>query len=230
MPARGDRNAVSGRRNARPIPADAGRTGEPTVTVVRPSPGNSVSLPDVRRPLDRAAVDAWVRSTLPRAIAFASGLLRHDRECAEDIVHDCYCRLLAKADEYNLPEDGIRLLFRAITNACIDRSRRRKPISLSAFAGNEDDDLSYEPADVRTPEPWANATHAELRQAVQSALDELPPVQRAAIELRSLGQSLDDIGIALGVTANHAGVLVHRARQAMQRRMGLMDTDGQKTV
>ena len=68
---------------------------------------------------DSGYADAWVLSTLPRAVAYAAGLL-HDRASAEDVVHDCYCRLLRRADVYDLPRDGTRLLFRAITNACID--------------------------------------------------------------------------------------------------------------
>jgi DNA-directed RNA polymerase specialized sigma24 family protein len=47
----------------------------------------------------------------------------------------------------------------------------------------------------------------------------LPITQRAALELKSLGQSLEEIGAALRVSANNAGVLVHRARQAMARRL-----------
>ena len=45
----------------------------------------------------------------------------------------------------------------------------------------------------------------------------LPETQRAALELKSLGHSLQDIADALGVSPSNAGVLVHRARQAMSR-------------
>src|SRR5262245_30361949 len=51
------------------------------------------------------AVDAWVRETLPRAVAYARSLLR-DLPAAEDVAHDCYCRLLRRADIYDLPRDG----------------------------------------------------------------------------------------------------------------------------
>ena len=54
-----------------------------------------------------------------------------------------------------------------------------------------------------------------MKYLVARGLARLPVTQRAALELRSLGSSLEEIGEALGVTANHAGVLIHRARQAM---------------
>ena len=166
---------------------------------------------------DSGDADAWVLSTLPRAVAYAAGLLR-DRASAEDIVHDCYCRLLRKADVYDLPRDGTRLLFRAITNACIDVSRGRGPVG--SYDQWEDDRRSLELADVSAAEPWRQMEHRELQEAIGRGLDELPPMQRAAIELKSMGHSLQEIAEALGVTLSNAGVLIHRGRQALARRIG----------
>jgi RNA polymerase sigma-70 factor, ECF subfamily len=162
--------------------------------------------------------DAWVLSTLPRAVAYAAGLLR-DRASAEDVVHDCYCRLLRKADVYDLPRDGTRLLFRAITNACIDVSRGRGPVE-SYDQWKDDAGRSVEFADRSAAEPWRQLEHRELQEAIGRGLDELPLTQRAAIELKSMGHSLQEIAEALGVTPSHAGVLIHRGRQALARRIG----------
>ena len=46
-------------------------------------------------------------------------------------------------------------------------------------------------------------------------LARLPDNLRAALEMKSLGHSLQEIAAALDITANHAGVLIHRARQAL---------------
>ena len=81
--------------------------------------------------------EAWVLATLPRALAFATSLLR-DRALAEDVAHDCYVRLLAKADTYDLARDGTKLLYKAITNACIDKNYRdRRLLSLEVEALGE---------------------------------------------------------------------------------------------
>ena len=164
------------------------------------------------------AADGWVLATLPRALAFAAGLLK-DRQQAEDVVHDCYCRLLARADVYDLPRDGAKLLFRSITNACVD-ARRRRP-TLSLYAADDDDadapGRMRELADRRAQEPWQLADHDDLRRAVTAGLERLPVAQRAAVELRSLGHSLEEIAAALNVTPSNAGVLVHRGRQALAR-------------
>ena len=162
------------------------------------------------------AADAWVLSTLPRALAFAIGLVR-DRAAAEDVVHDCYCRLLRKADAYDLPRDGAKLLFRAITNACVDLSRKRS--GATSYDQWDESGRSADLPDRAAEEPLRQLERRELEEAIGVGLDQLPLPQRAALELKSIGHSLQEIGEALGVTANNAGVLVHRARQALARHM-----------
>jgi RNA polymerase sigma-70 factor, ECF subfamily len=168
-------------------------------------------------PDEAGDADAWVLSTLPRAVAYAAGLLR-DRASAEDVVHDCYCRLLRKADVYDLPRDGTRLLFRAITNACIDASRARGPAG--SYDRWADDGRPAEFEDRSAAEPWRQMESRELQEAIGRGLGELPLAQRAAIELKSMGHSLREIAEALGVTPSNVGVLIHRGRQALARRIG----------
>lgn len=162
---------------------------------------------------DAQALDAWVLATAPRAVAYATSLLR-DRHQAEDVVQDCYCRLLQKAEVYDLPGSGVKLLFKAITRACINlTTRRRKVLSLQGRDGHDSD--GWEVCDTRAETPDQVLAHRELEQAVSGALARLPVPQRAALELRSLGHSQQEIADLLEITPSHAGVLVHRARQAM---------------
>jgi RNA polymerase sigma-70 factor, ECF subfamily len=166
----------------------------------------------------RPAREAWVLATLPRAVAFATSLLR-DRAIAEDVVHDCYVRLLEKADTYDLPADGTKLLYRAITNACIDRNYRdRRLLSLEvATAGGSAGNTP--PSDTRSGDPHELAAHRELEEALACELNRLTVAQRGALELRSLGYSLEEIAEALGISSSHAGVLVHRARKTLAERL-----------
>jgi RNA polymerase sigma-70 factor (ECF subfamily) len=171
---------------------------------------NDADTHDARDP------DAWVLATAPEATAYAVSLL-HDRNVAEEIVQDCYCRLLQKADVYDLRRDGRRLLFRSVTNACISYTTRARPAA--SLDGTGGDDLRGLVAD-RNAEPAERVLmRRELEEAIADGLRALPITQRAALELKSLGQSLEEIGAALRVSANNAGVLVHRARQAMARRL-----------
>ncbi|MHC5543881.1 RNA polymerase sigma factor [Singulisphaera rosea] len=184
-----------------------------------PSRQMTVSVPSYPRLSDvepegsrsEADLSSWVLATAPRAVAYATSLLR-DREKAEDVVQDCYCRLLAKASVYDLPVDGLKLLLTAVSNACINlKTRRRSVFSLFRKDGRETD---VEDRSVQAP--GKNLLDRELAEAIASGLAKLPLRQRAALELKSQGHSLQDVAEILRVSPSNAGVLIHRARTAME--------------
>ena len=72
----------------------------------------------------RDDLGAWVLATFPGATAYAASLPR-DREAAEDVVQECYCRLLEKADVYDLPRDGAKILYRGVVRATPTADQRR---------------------------------------------------------------------------------------------------------
>jgi RNA polymerase sigma-70 factor (ECF subfamily) len=159
----------------------------------------------------------WMVDILPRAVAYASSLLK-DRSVADDVVHDCICRLILKADVYDLKLDGAKLLYRAVTHACFNHnSRERLHISLDGRGSS--DSRAFEIEDRRMIAPVQPLLDRELERAIADALARLPMAQRAALELKSLGQSQQEIAEALETTLSNAGVLIHRARQAMARQL-----------
>jgi RNA polymerase sigma-70 factor (ECF subfamily) len=160
-------------------------------------------------------VKAWLAECLPRAVAYARSLVRDSSE-ADDVVQQCVYRLLKRAAAYDLPRDGSRLLFRAMTNECINRTTRGSlAFSLDA-PDHEGRPWGHSIGDSRAEQPIEIVLTDELGQILDAALDRLPVAQRAALQLKSLGHSLDEIADSLSITANHAGVLVHRARQAVR--------------
>ncbi len=181
------------------------------LNVVRPDePTPGAPVPGGTIPPD-ADLSDWVRATAPRAVAYATSLVR-DRATAEDLVQDCYCRLLAKQDVYDLRSDGLKILMRSVSNACLTWKARRRPF-LSIFGPKGE---PPEVADPATPEPGRAMLGRELSDAIQAGLSRLPIQQRAALELRSLGHSLAEVAEILEITSSHAGVMIHRARAAME--------------
>jgi RNA polymerase sigma-70 factor (ECF subfamily) len=77
------------------------------------------------------------------------------------------------------------------------------------------DEVGDDPPDPATVAPAERLVHKELAEAVAVGLQTLPPQQRAALELKSLGHSQQEIAEILDVSPSNAGVLVHRARQAL---------------
>jgi RNA polymerase sigma-70 factor (ECF subfamily) len=159
-------------------------------------------------------LDGWIALALPGAVAYASSLLG-DREQAEDIVQDCVCRLLAHAARYDLPRDGRKLLFRAITNACINRqTRTRKTLSLDEH-GRQPGGGAWGVEDTAAIPPLALALADELRQAIGQGLQTLPLRHRCVLEVSSLGWGADEIGQMLDLQTQNVRVILFRARKAM---------------
>lgn len=153
---------------------------------------------------------AWVMHSAPRALAYAITLVRNET-IAEDLVQDCYQRLLARAEHYDLPVDGEKLLFRSITNACINWTQRhRRHVSLDG-AGST--------AVASTGDPVQTAMAGELSDAVDEALADLPVNQRAAVELHALGHSAVEIAEILDTTSGNVRVLLHRGREQLAGRL-----------
>lgn len=170
------------------------------------------------RPRSDDQLDAWIASTVQRALAFALTLVR-SRPDAEDIVHDCYGRLLARAAVYDLPRDGSRLLFKAIMNACINWTQRRPPtVSLQQSEQRDAADPRWL-ADRSDAGPAEQAMQRELDEAIRSALNELPVSQRAVVELRSMGHSLVEIAEILEISHDNARARLHRGREQLEARL-----------
>jgi RNA polymerase sigma factor (sigma-70 family) len=171
-------------------------------------------------PGSQSGLNAWVRASWPRAVVYARSLL-HDHPAAEDVVQDCFCNLLRKADVYDLPRDGVPLLMKSVTNACLKKITRARPtISLNADApGADGAPNGIDPVDASGAEPPRIVLYAELERAIEAALAELPEVQRAAIELKGLGHSLREIAAILEVSTSNAGVMIHRGRQTLAQQL-----------
>jgi RNA polymerase sigma factor (sigma-70 family) len=153
---------------------------------------------------------AWIEQTAPRAVAYAATLVGNGA-IAEELVQDCYLRLLQKSDRYDLPSDGTKLLFKSITNACINWTQRRPPeVSVETIFPRGGADRF-----PRGERPDDRAMREELSAAIDRALAELPVEQRAAVELSVLGHSSRELAEMLEVTPGHARVLLHRARASL---------------
>lgn len=166
----------------------------------------------------RDRLQAWVLAVAPRATAFARSLV-NDPNRADDLVQECLYRLLRRADKYDLVRDGVKLLFQAISNLCINEATRRKAVA--SLDAAEKDDRPIPVPDAAGLRPDEILEHREFEEKVRTAVQTLPPMQRAAVELRSLGMSKEQIGEVLGVTATNAGVLVHRGRLALAGVLGV---------
>ena len=137
-------------------------------------------------------------------------LLGDDAEAA-----DCYQEAFLSAVEFSKSQrvrNCSALLTRLATSKAIDRLRIR-------FRRSE---RNMNPANLTvlpssTPGPARQVQNWELAAELRKAISQLPRHEAEVFCLRHLNDlSYRQIGRELGITANSAGVLLHRARKRLQ--------------
>lgn len=132
----------------------------------------------------------------------------------EDVVQDCICRLLDHADRYDLSKDGRKLLFRSITNACINlKTRRRETLSLSEMRFGDGNQRAV--PDRNSMQPVDHLIARELHECITAGLQTLSILQRSALELAIFGYKPREIAEVLSMQPAQISVLLFRAREAM---------------
>ena len=143
-------------------------------------------------------------------------MLDGDHPSAEDAVQEALTKAWLKIDRFR-GESALRTwLFRLVANECSDTRRRRRPIAV-------DDGMFAAMAGDTVAEPDAVASAAELREALDAALLELPWRQRAAWLLREVEElSYQEIAEILQTSTTVVRGQLHRARATLAVSDGAM--------
>ncbi|BDG04192.1 RNA polymerase sigma factor [Anaeromyxobacter oryzae] len=158
----------------------------------------------------------WI-STLARTharslatVAVREGLTRID---AIDAVQEAFSTLLTlpQARELSLDDEGAARLMAVLVRNAARNIRRRRHRSRA----HEPLDGAMElPADA--PSVDALLAAAEEHVGLLGCVSQLAEIQRLVVTLRVLDElSPDEVARALGLTAGHIGVLLHRAKRAL---------------
>jgi RNA polymerase sigma factor (sigma-70 family) len=156
-----------------------------------------------------------VEQEQPRLRNFIRGRVRDPLD-AEDILQDVLYEH-TQALQSMVPIDSVTgWLFRVARNRIIDGFRRKKPESLDAAIAEGDDSLTLGdllPSAEAGPE--ALFVRHSLLDALEAAVDELPPDQREVFIAHEIeGHSFKDMAAETGVNVN---TLLSRKRYAVLR-------------
>jgi len=145
--------------------------------------------------------DALYRDARDDVFAYTATLLR-DSAAAEDVTAQAFERAYQRRSRFDARRGSPRAwLFGIARNAALDELRRRKRAATAEM-----------PPPPQDPSPDEAAQLAAERDAVRRALGGLPARDRELIALKYHADlSNAEIAEVLGVNANHAGTLLHRA-------------------
>jgi RNA polymerase sigma-70 factor (ECF subfamily) len=134
------------------------------------------------------------------------------RDLAEEILQDAFVRGLARAETVQASESAIAWFYRLLRNALIDHHRHQdsERRALQAVA-----DAPGEPS----PQPDDELMNT-VCACVESMLGTLKPEYAQAIRSVDMnGATVGAFAEETGITPGNAAVRVHRARQALRRRL-----------
>jgi RNA polymerase sigma-70 factor, ECF subfamily len=173
---------------------------------------------------DPAACELLVARYGDRAYRLAIGITRDSRD-AEEAVSDAFWSIVRKIDTFRGDAALGSWIYRVVANAAYQKVRRqahrRDEIPLDEVLPAFDEDGCHAgpiqdwSTDVDDP-----AVQGRLREALQSALDELPPHYRAIFVLHDMeGVSMSEAATSLGITVSTAKTRAHRARLFLRKRL-----------
>lgn len=134
-----------------------------------------------------------------------------DRALAEDILQDAFIKVVNRPETAPADEGVVRWFYRTLRNATIDRFRRQGAANraLEGFA-REMESRSEPAAEVE----------AEICACVGRLAATLKPEYAEALRAIEVnGVAVKDFAEKHGLSANNAGVRVHRAREALKKRV-----------
>lgn len=182
-------------------------------TIVAAPPATGAYLHLTTRTAPRAEILRLVEQRLREGQAGRMRFLRsrlRSREDAEDVLQEFALKTVQGAERLTDPAKVDAWLAVTLRNALFDRYRRNAGrVRLQQAAQAEPEGPAEADEDLEAPLGCLSYALADLRPETGDLL------RRAELEDTPLRRLADD----LGITANNAGVRVHRAREALRQAM-----------
>jgi RNA polymerase sigma-70 factor (ECF subfamily) len=192
-------------------------------------PEGAVADPDVRLMLqvqqgDEEAFPVLFQRFGPRVLQYVRRLVGSDAR-AEEITQDVFVQMFRFRHRYR-PESRLSTwVFTIATNLCLNELRRpERQLRVDLWDGRGGG-AGEAPAEPPLPDPAAidperGAAGREMVRALEAAVADLPPKQRAALLLSRMdGMAYRDVADALGTTEGAVKALLFRATHGLRDRL-----------
>lgn len=156
---------------------------------------------------DRSAFDRLSRRHLDRAYGVALRMTG-SRADAQDVVQDVFLRLWQRPDAWRPGQAQFSTwLYRVVVNRCLDLKRRPKGADLDSVEEPQDPDANAEDS----------LLDAERSRALDSAVNQLPERQKAAIVLTyTAGLRNAEAASAMDISVKAFEALLVRAKRELR--------------
>ncbi len=173
---------------------------------------------------DQDAFEQLVRAYDQSVLRLAMNLLRSPED-ARDVYQEAFLRVYRNLHTFRFDCSFHTWLYRIVTNICLDQLRKRKvrkeeSAVVETGEGALDRMDTFE-EDAADSDPERSMWNLQLKQRIETALQDLTPRERMVFELRHYqGLRLRNIGEVLGTTEEAAKNCLFRAPQKMRTVLG----------
>src|SRR6476646_5484602 len=173
---------------------------------------------------DQDAFEQLVRTYDQSVLRLAMNLLR-SAEDARDVYQEAFLRVYKNLDSFRFDCSFHTLLYRIVTNICLDQLRKRKvrreeSAVVETADGPVDRMDSFEQEGTHA-NPERRFWNSQVGNRIETALGDLTPRERTVFELRHYqGLRLRAIGEMLGTSEEAAKNCLFRATQKMRVVLG----------
>jgi RNA polymerase sigma-70 factor (ECF subfamily) len=140
---------------------------------------------------------------------------------AEDLSQQVFVRVWKSAPRWEPTAKFTTWLYTILRNLVFNESRRRaRHKTTSLDAATDDEDHPHQFADGTVKSPDTTMLDAEMQDAIERAIQELPPPQRMAVIMRRYQDvSYEEIGEVLDLTVPAVKSLLFRARTDLREKL-----------
>ncbi|NOV24268.1 RNA polymerase sigma factor [Cupriavidus necator] len=153
----------------------------------------------------------------------ARGVVPDDAE-AQDVVQETYLRAFTRLDSFRSEAALSTWLARIAINVALTAQRKRRGLVQMGGRAEEEDPgeasqenvMAFRTADDASPE--AMAERSQVRELLQSAVENLPPIYRCVFILRAIeDMSVEETAYCLGVSDDVVKTRFLRARKMLRQ-------------
>ncbi|MFT7618684.1 MAG: RNA polymerase sigma-70 factor (ECF subfamily) [Planctomycetota bacterium] len=194
----------------------ASRTKIPRRTTVTKSPraGDDRELVERAKLGDESAFRQLLASYTPRIFSLVSGMIS-DRSEVEDVLQEVFFKVYRKMDGFSWKSAFYTWVYRIALNTATDHLKKRRNKSAASL-----EELTGFDVPDSAPAPSAGLSGNELRQALASAISELPEKYRNILVLREYEElAYEEIADVLDCSKGTVESRLFRARARLKEKM-----------
>jgi len=170
---------------------------------------------------DKVAFEMLFTKYQRRVSRLVSRFVRSDAE-VEDIVQESFIKAYRALGSFRGDSAFYTWLYRIAVNTAKNYlvAASKRPISLTQFEKNDDDDFEEDHFMSDTATPESELITKQIAETVNKTMNELPADLREAIMLREIeGMSYEDIADSMGCPIGTVRSRIFRAREAISQKI-----------